>query len=94
MSQLINMDEVAKSLNLGYGRNKLFKNLQEKGIISAKNIAYQKYIDQGYFEVVREKFKRGTFINYYFKTVVTESGLNFINKILGNKQDSQQDFEF
>jgi len=44
--------EAAKILNLGYGRNTFFVKLREMGIMMKdKTVPYQKYVDQGYFEL-------------------------------------------
>lgn len=43
---------VAKILNFGIGRNKLFKFLRNEGILNPDNIPYQQYVDAGYFKVV------------------------------------------
>jgi phage antirepressor YoqD-like protein len=49
-SGLLNIGETAKSLGLDYGRNTMFKVLREMKIFF-KREPYQKYINQGYFEV-------------------------------------------
>ena len=80
----IQMSEVAKVLNYpGYGRNRLFEFLRNKKVLMANNIPYQKYVDCGYFRVIEQKYTKpsgDTAIN--IKTLVYQSGINFIKKLL------------
>lgn len=73
------MAKVAKALNIeGIGRNKLFAILREKGILRENNEPYQRYVDEGYFEI-------GMIQKNGFKvaqTLVTGKGMSFINKKL------------
>lgn len=41
---------VAKILNCGIGRNKLFEFLKNEGILDGRNIPYQRYVGAGYLE--------------------------------------------
>ena len=54
------MDKVAKSLDMGIGRNKLFEILRDKKILDRSNIPYQTYVDRGYFRVVEQKYTKPT----------------------------------
>ena len=79
----ISMADVAKVLDMGIGRNKLFGYLREKKILMSDNKPYQEYIDRGYFRVIEQKFDRGygeTSIN--FKTLVFQKGVDHIRKML------------
>lgn len=79
----IAMSDVAKVLNMGVGRNNLFKILRQEKILQSDNRPYQEYIDRGYFRVVEQKFDKGygeTGIN--IKTLVFQKGVDFIRKIL------------
>jgi len=88
--KLINMDEAAKSLSESIGRNKLFKLLRERQILNSKNVVYQKYVDRGYFELIRETFYRNGIKNSYFKTVVTDSGMDFLRRIIEENEPKQE----
>lgn len=81
-SDTISMSEVAKILDMGVGRNQLFKILRNRGILMANNQPYQKYINQGYFSLVEESYERIDGTGIYAKTVVKQKGLDFIRKIL------------
>jgi len=79
----IDISSVAKVLNKGIGRNKLFELLREKKILQHNNQPYQTYIDRGYFRTIEQSYTHPngtTHIN--IKTVVYQKGLDFIRKIL------------
>lgn len=81
---LIDIGEVAKILNLPYGRNTLFNVLREKGIFfKNKNEPFQQYVSKGYFEV-KEKFHEVSDTKGFLvvKTYATQKGLGFIAKTL------------
>lgn len=81
---LIDIGEVAKILNLPYGRNTLFNVLREKGIFfKHKNEPFQQYVAKGYFEV-KEKFHEVSETKGFLvvKTYATQKGLGFIAKTL------------
>lgn len=52
----IDMAEVAKVLNCGMGRNRIFQLLREKEILNNSNQPYQQFVDRGYFRVIESKF--------------------------------------
>jgi len=77
----VDMSIVAKTLNMGMGRNRLFEILREKGILDRRNIPYQKYCDRGYFRVVESQYsKPDGSACVSFKTVVFQKGMDFIRR--------------
>lgn len=80
----ISMDEAAKVLNLGFGRNTLFRILREERVLRSgafvRNQPYQEYLDRGYFRVILQDFKKGEIPNLGTKTLVEEKGMEFIRK--------------
>lgn len=79
----IEMKDVAKVLDMGIGRNKLFKFLRERNVLMNNNTPYQEYVDRGYFRVIEQKYNRGygeTGIN--IKTLVFQKGVDYIRKLL------------
>ncbi len=80
----IEIGKVAKVLNYpGIGRNKLFEILREKGVLMKDNIPYQRYIDNGCFRTIEQKYHTPdgeTRIN--IKTLVYQKGVDYIRKIL------------
>lgn len=81
----IDMRTVATVLNLGVGRNKIFEILRNNKVLDSKNTPYQAYIDRGYFRTVETSYvKNDGMVCINIKTVVFQSGLNFIRKIVTN----------
>jgi len=73
---LQDMNSVAKAL--GVGRNKLYAKLREIKILMDNNRPYQRFVDQGYFEV-----KQTTRNNQVFNvTMVTGKGELYLHKKL------------
>lgn len=79
----IPMADVAKVLDMGIGRNKLFEFLRDKKILMADNRPYQKFIDAGYFRVVEQKFDKGFGeVGINIKTLVFQKGVDYIRRKL------------
>lgn len=80
----IEIGKVAKVLNFsGIGRNKLFEILRDKGILMKNNIPYQKYIDNGCFRTIEQKYSTPDGeIRISIKTLVYQKGVDFIRKTL------------
>lgn len=88
----IGIGEVAKILNVkGIGRNTLFEILRNKGVLQSNNIPYQRYVDRGYFRVIESKYTlpNGD-VKVSLRTVVYQTGLNFIRNLL--KTDKKVDY--
>lgn len=82
----ISMADVAKVLDMGIGRNKLFIFLREYGVLQADNRPYQRYIDNGWFRTIEQKYDKGygeTGIN--IKTLAFQKGIDGIRKLLIQK---------
>lgn len=65
---------------LKYGRNKLFKLLRDNGILDKYNIPYQRYIENGFFEVKKTKKNNG---EIYDQTFAKNKGLELCRKLIG-----------
>lgn len=77
------MATVAKTLNMGIGRNKLFEILRNNNILQDRNAPYQRYVDLGWFRIVETKFIKPTGdICINFKTIVYQKGVEGIRKLL------------
>jgi len=86
----LDIGQVAKVLNLPFGRNILYKKLREKGILfKHRNEPMQSYVDRGYFNLVEEYIEKDgkTFIN--LKVLVTQKGLAFIHGLFPNLHNEQ-----
>lgn len=79
----IDMKAVAKTLNMGVGRNKLFKFLRDHKVLMTNNQPYQQYVDAGWFRTIESKYQKpngDTCIN--IKTVVFQKGVDGIRKMI------------
>jgi len=76
----IDMKEVAKVLNFGIGRNKLFQFLREQKILDTKNQPYQKYVDSGYFKLIEISYQVNGETHIQIKPVVFQKGVEYIQK--------------
>lgn len=79
---LFSMADVAKTLGMGIGRNKLFAFLRDKGILDKDNHPYQKYVDAGYLRLIENHCKAGDNDVVYKCTYVKQRGIDYIRKIL------------
>jgi Rha family phage regulatory protein len=77
---LQNMNVVAKTL--GWGRNKLFRELRDRRILLANNTPYQEYIERGYFEVKQKPIRMGESEVDMPQTFVTARGIEYLSKVL------------
>lgn len=79
----MSMDRVAKTLNMGIGRNKLFELLRSKKILMSNNTPYQRYVDSGWFRCIETKFtKPNGDICINVKTVVLQKGVDAIRRLI------------
>jgi phage antirepressor YoqD-like protein len=91
-SDSIDMKAVAKILDTGIGRNKLFAVLRFKKILMHNNEPYQKYVDAGLFKIIISEYTVDFETHINKKTVVTPLGLDFIRKlILQSKEEGSFD---
>lgn len=76
------MSEVAKILNIGFGRNILFQNLRQLKILRDNNEPYQLYVDNGWFRCIETTYqKRDGSVGIDKKTVVFQKGMDGIRKL-------------
>ena len=76
VTNLLSVNQVAKSF--GTGRNKFYALLREEDILMSGNLPYQRYVDQGYFEV-KQVTKNG---KVYSTTLVTGKGELWLHRKL------------
>lgn len=79
---VMNMEAAAKSL--GKGRNKMFDFLRNVRLLQPNKLPYQKYLNQGLFQVKQTTVTKGEKVEYYQQTFVTPKGLDYIRKLLSN----------
>lgn len=79
----VEMKHVAKILDMGIGRNRLFAFLRDHGVLMSDNTPYQEYVDRGYFRVVEQKWTtRDGETRISFKTLVYQRGVEYIRRLL------------
>ena len=82
-NKLLSMDKVAKILDMGIGRNNLFKLLRENKWLMDNNVPYQKYVRLGYFKLSERITKDADNNDHvYTVTLVKQKGLDKIRKLL------------
>ena len=79
----IDMREVAAVLNLpGWGRNKIFSLLRERGVLDGRNLPYREYQDRGYFRVIEQKWTTSEGeTRVSLKTLACQRGVDFIRRL-------------
>lgn len=84
---VIDMATVAKVLNRGIGRNRLFAFLRDEGVLDSRNAPYQRFIDMGWFRQVETKWQKpnGDW-QIGIKTVVFQKGVEGIARLLDKKE--------
>ena len=79
---LLSMGDVAKTLDMGIGRNKLYKFLRDKNVLMDNNIPCQKYVDAGYFKAIEGHYMAGDNSVVSTTTYVKQKGVDYIRKLL------------
>jgi len=79
----IYMSDVAKVIDCGIGRNKLFSLLRDKKVLDCVNRPYQKYVDRGYFRVAeRSNTDKNGNSHISITTLVYQKGVDYISKLV------------
>lgn len=86
----IDMRQVATTLNIGIGRNKIFEILRNEGILDRRNVPYQQYVERGYFRTVESTYMKKDMVCINIKTVVYQKGLDFIKKVVLKKIEEEE----
>ena len=89
----VDIGQAAKILNLGFGRNTLFKKLKEVGVFfKARNEPKQKYIDAGYFEMtLLPPIHRASHPDILYQKVLCKpKGLAYINQLFCGKPSDRR----
>jgi len=83
------MGKVAKVLDCGVGRNKLFQFLRDPKVLMHNNVPSQTFVDRRYFRVVEQVYnKPDGSVHVSTKTLVYQKGLQFILNSLGRTSKS------
>lgn len=84
-SDLIDMNQMAKLLkdeHMDIGRNRLFEFLRNKGILRKNNEPYQRFLENGLFNVKESTYNTAYGPKVYIKTYVTGKGQIYITELL------------
>lgn len=79
----VDFGEFAKCLandRINIGRNRLMAWLRKEKYIDSANVAYQRYIEQGIFEVKETVYYVGTTYHTSRKTLITPKGQVYLAK--------------
>ena len=87
----IDVGQVAKILELPFGRNTLFKKLRELGVFfKNRNEPKQEYIGRGYFQLKEKWIERNTHDSFMVvKVLVTQKGLAYISSLFDSSPESK-----
>lgn len=88
----VDMKECAKVINFrGWGRNKIFELLRQKGVLDRGNQPYQRYCDMKYFRIIESRYVLPTGeVKISLKTVVYQKGLDFIRKLIEKEENEHK----
>lgn len=92
------MSQVAKIL--GWGRNRLYSFLREKGVLNdskaphKRNLPHQPYIDLNYFKVINAPMREGDIIKITNQVLVYPKGVEFITRMLKQHELEQQYIQY
>ena len=89
----VDIGQAAKILNLGFGRNTLFRKLKDAGVFfKDRNEPKQKYIDAGYFEMtLLPPIHRDSHPDILYQKVLCKpKGLAYINQLFGGKPSDRK----
>lgn len=88
----VDMKECAKVINFrGWGRNKIFELLRQKGVLDRGNQPYQRYCDMKYFRIIESKYVLPTGeVKISLKTVIYQKGLDFIRKLIEKEENEHK----
>ena len=76
------MAKILKDYDLDIGRNRLFEFLRKQKMLMNNNLPYQKYLEQGYFEVIEVAQDTISGVKIFPKTLVTPKGQLFITNFV------------
>lgn len=86
-----NFAKVLSSKGFNIGLIKLFDKLRTWGLINKFNVPYQKYIDDDWFKVIKEEYKKGgKYFSVYLKILVTPIGQRKIEERLRNEANDNR----
>lgn len=77
--------KVLNSKGFDIGEKRLFMKLRQIKMLDNNNVPYQKYMERGYFKIIKQQYKRGPVGHVYLKVLITPIGQNYLEDLLANE---------
>ena len=82
-----NSQDVRKFLmKLYYIKYQDLPNSMIQDIIEYNNVPLQRYMERGYFKIIRQQYKRGFVSHVYLKVLITPTGQHYLEELLINEE--------
>lgn len=78
--------KVLNSKGFDIGEKRLFAKLRQLKMLNNNNIPYQKYMEKGYFKIIRQQYKRGPVGYVYLKILITPIGQHYLEDMFANEE--------
>lgn len=89
----VDMAQVAKVLDVGMGRNRLFQFLRGHGVLRYNNEPYQSYVDKGWFRVIEQRYEdKHNATHIKMKTLVYQKGIDGIRRLIEKTENLDNPF--
>lgn len=77
--------KVLNSKGFDIGEKRLFMKLRQIKMLDNNNVPYQKYMEKGYFKIIKQQYKRGPVGHVYLKVLITPIGQNYLEDLFVNE---------
>ncbi len=78
--------KVLNSKGFPIGEKRLFIKLRSLKMLDNNNVPFQRYMEKGYFKIIRQQYQRGQVKHVYLKVLITPRGQNYIEELLVNEE--------
>ena len=78
--------KVLNSKGFDVGEKRLFAKLRALKMLDNNNVPLQRYMQKGYFKIIRESYVRGPVKHIYLKVLITPIGQNFLEELYTNER--------
>ena len=85
----LSVGRFAKVLNSrGYaiGERRLFEKLRALKMLDNNNVPFQRYMEKGYFKIIRQQYQRGQVKHVYLKVLITPIGQHYLEELFVNEE--------
>lgn len=77
--------KLLKSRGFDIGEKRLFAKMRELKLLDQRNVPFQRFMQQGYFKIIRQQYKRDAVSHVYLKPLVTPARQRYIEDMLRNE---------